>query len=108
MPAGDIERLVEERLIAFLKDDGELHGALAERISEAHEIETVIAEASSLAARWPRMPSVEKRQRLQGLIARITLKPDGLEIGVRTAHLADILRSAEEIGTREPDRKSVV
>ena len=92
VPAGDIERLVEERIISLLEDEGELHGALAERISQAHEIETLMAEASSLAARWPRMPSVEKRQRLQGLIARITLKPDGLEIRIRTAHLADILR----------------
>ena len=102
VPAGDIERLVGERLIAFLKDGGELHGTLAERISQAHEIETLIAEASSLAERWPRMPSVEKRQRLQGLIARITLKPEGLEIRIRTAHLADILRSGEEISTCEP------
>ena len=61
----------------------------------------MIAEASSLAARWPRMLSVEKRQRLQSLIARITLKPEGLEIGIRTTHLADILRRGEEIGARE-------
>jgi len=102
VPAGDIERLVEERIVSFLKDEGELHGALAEVISEAREIEMVIAEASSLAARWPRMPSAEKRQRLQGLIARITLKPEGLEIGIRTTHLADLLRSGGEIGAREP------
>jgi DNA invertase Pin-like site-specific DNA recombinase len=102
VPAGDIERLVEERLIAFLGDGGELHGALAERISQAHEIETLISGASSLAARWPRMPSVEKCQRLRGLIARITLNPEGLEIRIRTVHLADILRSGEEIGTCEP------
>jgi hypothetical protein len=48
------------------------------------------------------MPSVEKRQRLQGLIARITLKPEGLEIRIRTAHLADILRSGEETPEGEP------
>jgi DNA invertase Pin-like site-specific DNA recombinase len=68
VPAGDIERLVEERIISFLRDEGELHGAL-------HEIETVIAEASGLAERWARMPAAQKRQRLQSLIARITLKP---------------------------------
>ena len=77
-------------------------GALAERISQAHEIGTLISGAVSLAARWPRMPSVEKRQRFQGLIARITLNPEGLEIRIRTAHLADILRRGEEIGTCEP------
>ncbi len=71
-------------------------------ISEAREIETVIAEASSLAKRWPRMPSVEKRQRLQSLIALITLNPESLEIRIRTPHLADLLRRGEEIVTREP------
>jgi len=35
VPAGEVERLVEVRIVSFLKDEGELHGALAERISEA-------------------------------------------------------------------------
>jgi hypothetical protein len=112
VPAGDIERLVEERIVSFLKDEGELHGALAEVISQAHEIETLIAEASSLAKRWPRMPYVEMRQRLQGLITRITLNLEGLEIGIRIAHLADILRRSEEISARElmalPDQPVLV
>ena len=102
VPAGDVERLVEERIVSFLKDEGELHRALAEMISEAHEIETLIAEASALAERWPRMPSAQKRQRLQALIARITLNPGSIEIRIRTAHLADLLRSGEEIGACEP------
>jgi hypothetical protein len=92
VPAGDIERLVEERIVSLLKDEGELHSALAERISQAHEIETLISGASSLAARWPRMPSVEKRQRLQGLIARITLNPEGLigRVVSRVSHAAAV------------------
>ncbi len=102
VPAGDVERVVEERIVSFLKDDGELHGALTGKISEAHKIETLIADGSSLAERWPRMPAAQKRQRLQGLVARITLKPEGLEIWIRTAHLADILRSGEEISVTEP------
>ena len=88
--------------ISLLKDEGELHGAIAETISDAHEIETLIASASNLAGRWPSMPTNEKCQRLQDLIARITLKPEGLEIRIRTAHLANILRRGEEIGTCEP------
>ena len=58
VPAGDVERLVEERIVSFLKDEGALMGALTGTITEAHEIETLIAEASSLAKRWPRMPFV--------------------------------------------------
>jgi len=102
VPASDVERVVERRLIAFLQDGGELHDALAERMPDAHEIEPLIAEASCLAEQWPSMSAAQKRQRLQGLIARITLKPEGLEISIRTAHLTDILRSGEEISIGEP------
>ncbi|GBE43683.1 hypothetical protein BMS3Bbin10_01763 [bacterium BMS3Bbin10] len=49
------------------------------------------------------MPFVEKRQRLQGLLDRVTLTPESLEIAIHTAHLADILRSGEEIGPWEPN-----
>jgi AraC-like DNA-binding protein len=102
VPAGDVERLVEERIVSFLKDEGALMGALTGTISEAHEIETLIIEASSLAKRWPRLPFVERRQWLQGAIARITLNPKSLEIRVRSAPLVGLLRSGEEIGATEP------
>jgi site-specific DNA recombinase len=103
VPAGDVERIVDERIIAFLKDQGALHGALEETTSRAHEIDTLIARASGLAERWPRMLFAEKRLLLQGLVDRVTLKPESLEIAIRTAHLADILRNGEEIGPREPN-----
>jgi len=112
VPAGDVELLVEERIVSFLKDDGELHRALAEITSRAHEIETLIAGASSLAARWPRMATVEKRQWLQGLIARVTLNPESLEIWIRTTCLGEILRRGEEIGAKSatavPDQPFLV
>ncbi len=102
VPAGDVERLVEERIVSLLKDEGELYSALAEMIYEAHEFETPIAVASSLAERWPPMSAVEKRQWLRRLIVRITLKPAELEIRIRIARLADILRTGGEIGANEP------
>ncbi len=102
VPAGDVERLVEERIVSLLKDEGELYSALSKMISEAHEFETPIAVASSLAERWPGMSAAEKRQWLRRLIVRITLKPAELEIGIRIARLAEILRTGGEIGTNEP------
>ena len=101
VPAGEIERLVEARITAFLEDEGALHGALAEKIAQAHEIEILIANATTLAARWPRMPSAKKRQLFQNLIARVIMKPQGLEIGIRTAGLAEFLRSGGESAAYE-------
>lgn len=102
VPAGDVERLVEEKMVSFLKDERELYSALAVMISEAHEFETPVAVASSVAERWPSMSAAEKREWLQGLIVRITLKPAELEIAIRVAHLVNILRNGGEIGAHEP------
>jgi DNA invertase Pin-like site-specific DNA recombinase len=112
VPAGDVEHIVEERIISFLKIDEEMHMALAEMTPQAYEIETLITEASSLAARWPRMGSAEKRQWLKGLVARVTLNPEGLEIRIRTACLVEFLRSGAEFGAKSsaalPDQPFLV
>ncbi len=42
-------------------------------------------------------------QRLQGLIARITLDPEDLEIGIRTAYVGDMLRRGEKFGAYQPN-----
>ena len=76
-------------------DGGALHDALAGATSLPHQIEALIAEASGLAERWPGLPAAEKRGLLQHLVSRITLKPDRLEIGIRGAHLADMLLNAD-------------
>ncbi len=45
---------------------------------------------------------MEKRQWLQGLIARITLNPEDLEIGIRAAYLGDMLRRGDGIAAYQP------
>ncbi len=62
VPAGDIERLVQERIVSFLRDEGELHGAMPKTVTEAHEVEGLFAEAAALAERWGNFQATEKRQ----------------------------------------------
>jgi hypothetical protein len=47
VPAGDLERLVEERIVSFLRDEGALHDARTGMNSEVHEIATLIAAAKT-------------------------------------------------------------
>ena len=105
VPAGDVEALVEDRIIAFLGDGGALHDALAGATSLPHQIEALTAEASRLAERWPGLPAAEKRGLLQDLVSRITLEPDCLEIDIRPARLADMLLNADgaSAGATAPD-----
>ena len=68
VPASELERLVEQRIVAFLHAEGALHDALAPGAPRVHEIEALIAEAATLAGRLPRLSAVEKRRRLQVLV----------------------------------------
>ena len=105
VPASELERLVEQRLVAFLHDEGALHDALAPGAPRAHEIEALIAEAATLAERWPRLSAVEKRRQLQVLVVAITLRPENLEIAIRTTDLADRPRGDGVVDAPGPSSK---
>ena len=105
MPASELERLVEQRLVAFLHDEGALHDALAPGAPQAHEIEALIAEAATLAERLPRLSAVEKGRRLQVLVLAITLCPENLEMAIRTTPLADRPRGDGVVDTPGPSSK---
>ncbi len=70
------------------------------RLREAQERATALSRRSG------------RGETLQGLIAGITLNPEGLEIGIRTAYLDHLLRRGEEIGANEtialPDQPVLV
>ncbi len=91
VPAAELERLVEQRIMAFLRDEGALHEALVPRALPAHEVETLITDASMLAERWPRLSTIERRRWLQVFIIGVTLHPEKLEIRVHTGYLAESL-----------------
>ena len=105
VPASELERLVEQRIVAFLHDEGALHDALAPGAPRAHEIEALIAEAATLAGRLPRLSAVEKRRRLQVLVLAITLRPENLEMAIRTTPLADRPRGDGIVDAPGPSSK---
>jgi DNA invertase Pin-like site-specific DNA recombinase/AraC-like DNA-binding protein len=93
VPAGEVEHVVEDRIISFLQDAGAIHDALGENRNDAHQIEALVGEARGLARRWPHLSTAEKSLRLKYFVVRITLSADGLEIGINTARLIDLLRN---------------
>ena len=101
VPAGDIERLVQERIVSFLRNESELHGAMAKTVTQAHEVESLVAEAAGLAERWQSLHATEKRQWIRKVVARVTVKPTTIEIGIRSGQLAEILQSDGPLGDGE-------
>ena len=101
VPAGDIERLVQERIVSFLLNDSELHDAFENIVMQAHEVENLVAEAAGLAERWQSLHTTERRQWIRKVVARVTVIPTTIEIGIRVGQLAEILQSDGHLGDSE-------
>jgi hypothetical protein len=101
IPAGDIERLVQERIVSFLRDECEVLGTMANTARQAHEVERLAMEAAGLVERWQGLPAPEKRQCIRNVVARVTVKSTTIEIGIRTRQLAGILLSDGTLGDGE-------
>ncbi|MGE0719070.1 MAG: recombinase family protein [Alphaproteobacteria bacterium] len=104
VPAGDIEALVEGRLIRFIESETEIFGAIGTAVRDAHESKHLIDCAVRLARRWPELLPPEKRAILMTLIDRVDLLRDSLEIHLRAALLPAVLR--EEVPSPEGPRSS--
>jgi site-specific DNA recombinase len=99
VPAGDLERLVEERLRQFLGNEADVFGAIEPLVGDANDCSDIVAGATDLARRWP-APS-ERRAILSNLVDRVDLMRETLTIRVRPGRLVAVLRG--ENGPRELD-----
>jgi DNA invertase Pin-like site-specific DNA recombinase len=91
VPAGDLERLVEERLRQFLQSNAEIFPAIEPLLRDAPVCNSVIGQAAALAERWSRLPAVERRATLLRLVDRADLKRETLKIQIRTSQLLKVL-----------------
>ena len=98
VPAGEIEAVVEQRILKFLTDEAGLHEALETTVRDAGRRRAAIVAARELAERWRGLPASEKRLLLQQLAARIEIGPEGLDIAVRTGALIKDVRRADPNG----------
>ncbi len=92
IPAREVERIVEDRLLALLEDQHGLHELLADDGDRAPEIEQRMSEAASFAERWPALDASQKRGWLLPIIERVTVMPDLVEIRVRPKAIASCLQ----------------
>ncbi len=95
VPAGDLERLIEERLTKFLATGAEVFGAIEPMVGEVNDCADVTARAAGLAQRWPDLDPVERRAILTTLIDRIDLMRETVEIRILPGRLPAILRAED-------------
>ena len=82
LPAGDLEALVQNRVIQFLSDEGAVHEAVADGLDLDARRRTVRA-AAGLVSRWKALALAKRRAILLTLVSRITVTSDGIEMLLR-------------------------
>ena len=93
VPAGDLESLIEDRIIAFLCDAAAMFSATESVVGDVHQRKTVVREAAELAGRWSEIEPSGRRLLLQRLVDRIDLRRDTIDIAIRPNAIPPIIDS---------------
>ena len=96
VPAADLERLVEERICALLRDEAAMLEVAAATTVASRK--AMIADAADLARRWPALPASEKRAILHALVERVVIRPEAVEVSVHTTALPYVVKPDLDIG----------
>jgi site-specific DNA recombinase len=83
IPAGDLERLVEDRIVDFLQDRAGMFRFVEPFTPDVNARKIVVERAAHLASRWHELAPPTKRGMLQQLIARIDIRPEMVDVAIR-------------------------
>jgi site-specific DNA recombinase len=87
LPAADIEAIVRDRLRVFLSDPAAVLNAIAPHVPDGAEQKRLIDAAARLAQGWAGLTPSGLRAHLRGLVARIDVHADRVDIHLDPAHL---------------------
>jgi DNA invertase Pin-like site-specific DNA recombinase len=92
VPAGDLERLVQERLRQFLENEANVFGAIESLVVDGSDRGELLVRAADLARRWTRIAPTERRAILVVIVDRIDLLRETVEIRIYPHRLITVLR----------------
>jgi hypothetical protein len=103
VPAGDVERLVAERLCQFLASETEVFAALRPTTPDAAMQRGLLDRAAGLARGCAALSEPQRRTSLRDLLGRVELHVDRLDLHLLPSRLADLLRGeADGAGQSDP------
>jgi DNA invertase Pin-like site-specific DNA recombinase len=102
IPAGDLERLVIDRVREWLADEAAAFHAIEPLLVDVDRRRAVLDQAADLSHRWPKLAPSEKAV-IRQLVQQIEVSRDLLKIEVQPARLLQGLAAAEAL---PPDHRS--
>jgi hypothetical protein len=103
VPANDLERLVINRVRRFLTDEAALFAALRKAIPDVAERRATLDRAATLSQDWPKLPTSEARRILIGLLTRVSLYADRIDLHVHPERLPQVLDNASRELSQDPE-----
>src|SRR5262249_52233782 len=85
LPAAEIEQLVTGRVRQWLLDPGSIYPVMQRTDPSAPR--RLIARAAEIGKSWPQLPATRQRALLAGLVERIDIGPNQIDIRVRARGL---------------------
>ncbi|MHA1524865.1 MAG: hypothetical protein ACTSY1_10740, partial [Alphaproteobacteria bacterium] len=80
VPAGDVEQVVVNRVLEFLRDETAIFEAIEPFTEQINERQFVIRQAADLANRWRDLEPKEQRQIVLKLVARIEVCRESIKV----------------------------
>ena len=94
IPAAEIEHLVSSRVHQWLLDPGSIYKSTSARLPDASTQQRLLARAADIGKHWPELPVARKRAVLTGLIERVEVSVDQIDIRLRSSRLSALLDAA--------------
>jgi site-specific DNA recombinase len=91
IPAAEIEQLVSHRVHRWLLDPGSIYKSTSARLPDPSMQQRLVARAADIGKRWPELPVARKRAVLIGLIERVEVSVDQIDIRLRPSRLSALL-----------------
>lgn len=105
IPANDLERLVQHRLIALLRSEPELHNVAGPHLPDMTIWPRLRRQAMAMADAWPHLKPSERRALLQATIAKVAISRTALDLHLQPVAIINHLLDTEE--PRQRVRSSV-
>ena len=91
IPAGDLERAVNDRLVSFLGDRTAVFEAIRDRVTEAGDQHRLLERAEKMAVEWRDHARSQRKQVLHRVLADVTVHPDHIDLRLQSSALLGIL-----------------
>jgi site-specific DNA recombinase len=103
IPAGDLERLVIDRVRDWLADEAAVYHAIEALVADVDHRQAVLEQAADLSKRWPELAPSESKAVIRQLVQRIEVGRDAVQVEVRPAVL---LKNLDAASAAAPDPRS--